>query len=135
MNLRQRFEIFKRDNWTCQYCGRRAPAVEIQVEHVRPVSKGGSHDMWNLVTACRECNAGKSAIPLTSEQIHRIDGHIPNVVAQIMAFAEFDNVRDRVIDLSRGGRLVGDWTRDMDALLDELSAGYWDSINSLETGE
>ncbi len=55
-----RFEVFKRDSFTCQYCGRPAPEVILEADHIRPVSKGGVNDMMNLVTSCRDCNAGKS---------------------------------------------------------------------------
>ncbi len=55
-----RFEVFKRDSFTCQYCGRKAPEVILEVDHIVPVSKGGTDDLLNLITSCRECNAGKS---------------------------------------------------------------------------
>jgi hypothetical protein len=49
--------IFARDNYTCQYCGERGKRLEC--DHVVPVSKGGSHDNSNLVTACFKCNRSK----------------------------------------------------------------------------
>jgi hypothetical protein len=55
-----RFEVFKRDKFTCQYCGHSAPDVTLQVDHIHPVSKGGDDDLVNLVTSCRDCNVGKS---------------------------------------------------------------------------
>lgn len=56
-----RFEVFKRDAFTCQYCGKKAPDVILEVDHIIPVAEGGSNDMINLVTSCRDCNRGKSA--------------------------------------------------------------------------
>jgi hypothetical protein len=55
-----RFEVFKRDSFTCQYCGRKSPDVLLVIDHVEPVSKGGTNDILNLITSCRDCNAGKS---------------------------------------------------------------------------
>jgi len=55
-----RFEVFKRDSFACQYCGAKSPDVVLEVDHVTPVSGGGTNDILNLVTACRACNAGKS---------------------------------------------------------------------------
>ena len=55
-----RFEVFKRDKFTCQYCGRMAPDVVLEVDHIKPVSKGGKNELINLVTSCFECNRGKS---------------------------------------------------------------------------
>lgn len=57
----QRFDIFKRDGFTCQYCGCRPPEVVLEVDHVHPESKGGSSDPLNLITACFPCNNGKRA--------------------------------------------------------------------------
>jgi hypothetical protein len=54
-----RFEVFKRDLFTCQYCGKKAPDVILEVDHVNPVSKGGDNSLENLVTSCKECNRGK----------------------------------------------------------------------------
>ena len=55
-----RFEVFKRDSFTCQYCGAKSPDVVLEVDHITPVAEGGDNDILNLVTACRQCNAGKS---------------------------------------------------------------------------
>ena len=60
-----RFEVFKRDSFKCQYCGRSAPDVILEVDHVVPVSEGGDNDLLNLVTSCRDCNRGKSNKKLT----------------------------------------------------------------------
>lgn len=55
-----RFEVFKRDKFQCQYCGKSAPDVVLQCDHISPVSKGGGNDILNLITSCRDCNQGKS---------------------------------------------------------------------------
>lgn len=60
-----RFEVFKRDSFTCQYCGQSAPNVVLEVDHLLPVSKGGDNDILNLITSCWACNNGKSNILLT----------------------------------------------------------------------
>lgn len=62
-----RFEVFKRDRFTCQYCGAMAPDVVLHIDHVSPVSKGGQNDILNLITACLECNSGKGARELSDD--------------------------------------------------------------------
>jgi len=54
-----RFEVFRRDSFTCQYCGRRAPKVILHVDRVVPIVAGGTNDLANLRTACSICNLGK----------------------------------------------------------------------------
>lgn len=56
-----RFEILRRDNYACQYCGGKAPDVELQVDHIMPVTLGGSNNPSNLTASCRDCNIGKGA--------------------------------------------------------------------------
>lgn len=52
-----RREIFRRDNYTCQYCGKRA--ASLTVDHVLPRHLGGKETWTNLVTACSACNHHK----------------------------------------------------------------------------
>lgn len=59
ISAKLRFFILQRDSFTCQYCGRKAPSVEIEVDHVYPFSKGGECTAENLIAACRDCNSGK----------------------------------------------------------------------------
>lgn len=63
VSKRLRYEILRRDNHACRYCGAVAPDVPLTVDHVVPTALGGSDDPSNLVTACRDCNGGKSASP------------------------------------------------------------------------
>jgi hypothetical protein len=60
-----RFEVFKRDGFTCQYCGRTPPVVILEIDHVMPKSKGGPNDVNNYLTACYDCNRGKGNRELT----------------------------------------------------------------------
>lgn len=64
-----RFEVFKRDSFTCQYCGAKAPDVVLQVDHIEPASKGGADTILNLITSCTACNAGKSDRRLSDDSV------------------------------------------------------------------
>jgi hypothetical protein len=61
---RIRFEVFKRDSFKCQYCGRTPPAIILEVDHINPKANGGKSDINNYVTACFDCNRGKGPVPL-----------------------------------------------------------------------
>lgn len=63
-----RFEVLKRDNFTCQYCGAHGEGVVLEVDHIIPISKGGTSDMGNLITACFDCNRGKGSNLVTNKQ-------------------------------------------------------------------
>ena len=52
-----RREIFRRDAYTCQYCGRQHGSLTI--DHVIPHHRGGPYTWENLVTACASCNRRK----------------------------------------------------------------------------
>lgn len=65
ISSRVRFDVFKRDDFTCVYCGGHPPLAVLECDHMKPVAKGGTNDPANLVTACDRCNRGKGAIPLS----------------------------------------------------------------------
>lgn len=66
---KERFEVFKRDSFTCQYCGSSAPNTILELDHIDPISKGGSNNIMNLITSCFECNRGKSDRKLDDDSI------------------------------------------------------------------
>lgn len=59
VSKRTRFEVLRRDNYTCRYC--RSTEAELTVDHVTPVALGGTDDPSNLVACCKDCNAGKTS--------------------------------------------------------------------------
>ena len=55
-----RQNLFLRDDFTCQYCGKRTTAKLLSIDHVQPRSRGGKTDWENCVLACVGCNARKA---------------------------------------------------------------------------
>jgi hypothetical protein len=74
ISKRTRFEVLRRDENTCQYCGQSAPDVVLHVDHVEPVSLGGSDKPDNLLTACQDCNLGKASIAPDSPLVESVGG-------------------------------------------------------------
>jgi 5-methylcytosine-specific restriction endonuclease McrA len=68
-----RMEIFSRDQFTCQYCGK--TSRQLTLDHVTPRHLGGRHTWENLVSACATCNRHKAG--RTPEQAHMKLLHIP----------------------------------------------------------
>jgi len=64
-----RFEVFKRDKFTCQYCGKSAPDIILHIDHIDPVFNGGHNDILNLITSCKDCNLGKSKNLLSDNSV------------------------------------------------------------------
>lgn len=73
VSKRLRYEILRRDNHTCRYCGLAAPEVKLTIDHVVPSTLGGNDDPSNLVAACKDCNAGKSASSPDAELVADVD--------------------------------------------------------------
>lgn len=68
INVKLRFNVFKRDGYKCVICGRNAEnGVILEIDHIKPFSKGGTSDISNLQTLCMDCNRGKSNNPLFDE--------------------------------------------------------------------
>jgi ribosomal protein L37AE/L43A len=72
ISRKTRLEIFERDNYTCRYCRKKMKMLlnldvvhgtssPITIDHVIPLSLGGTHSKKNLVTSCRKCNHEKAS--------------------------------------------------------------------------
>ena len=62
LSLKVRFtrnNVFRRDNYVCQYCKRRFLSHQLNLDHVHPRSRGGEHTWSNVVTSCLPCNTRK----------------------------------------------------------------------------
>jgi 5-methylcytosine-specific restriction endonuclease McrA len=61
ISTKLRAKVMKRDNFTCQHCGKTVEdGVKLEIDHIIPVSLGGTNKMDNLQVLCMECNRGKS---------------------------------------------------------------------------
>lgn len=99
---RTRFEVLRRDNHTCQYCGAKAPDVVLQIDHVTPVALGGDDKPTNLLTACHGCNAGKTSIPPDSPLVASLSAQ---AAAYVLGMAEkMAHLRD---DVDRSSEFIG----------------------------
>lgn len=54
-----RRKIYERDNYRCRCCGRRQNEVDLEIDHIVPIAKGGKSTLDNLQTLCAECNKRK----------------------------------------------------------------------------
>lgn len=114
-----RFEVFKRDKFTCQYCGAKAPDVILHCDHIRPVADGGGNDVLNLVTACQACNGGKgarllddgSAVELQRAQLEALETRREQMQMMLQWRDELESIKTDTVELicdrigQRGGGL------------------------------
>jgi len=101
-----RFEVFKRDSFKCQYCGASAPDVLLHVDHIHPVAKGGTAEITNLITACVDCNGGKS------------DRLLSDDAALKRQRGQLEEMQERRIQLE----MMAEWHRSMISLKDQALA-------------
>jgi 5-methylcytosine-specific restriction endonuclease McrA len=67
-----RFNVFARDKNTCQYCGRRLPRSDLNLDHVIPRSKGGTSSWDNVVCSCFACNRKKGGLLLEETRMRLV---------------------------------------------------------------
>ena len=60
-----RVQVLGRDGYRCKMCGRSKDEVPLEVDHIIPVTDGGTDELHNLATLCRDCNRGKAAYRFT----------------------------------------------------------------------
>lgn len=90
VSKRVRYEVLRRDNHACRYCGATAPDVALTVDHVVPTSLGGSDDPRNLVAACRDCNSGKASVAPDSPLVADVERDALRWSAAIRRAAEIE---------------------------------------------
>jgi hypothetical protein len=88
---RTRFEVLKRDNHTCRYCGGKAPDVQLHVDHVNPTALGGPDTADNLVAACVDCNLGKASSHPDSSTVADVSADAIRWAAAIKEAARIDS--------------------------------------------
>jgi hypothetical protein len=74
----RRKRVYKRDNYTCQNCGikgGRKGHTKVHAHHIVPTSKGGSHNMSNLTTICRQCHEAIHSENITARQEESPNNH------------------------------------------------------------
>ena len=54
-----RYNVYLRDKFTCQYCGKKFAYSDLTFDHVKPRCKGGQTNWTNIATACKDCNLHK----------------------------------------------------------------------------
>lgn len=106
ISKKKRFEVFKRDNFTCQYCGRSAPEVILEIDHINPVKNGGDNNVMNLITSCFDCNRGKgkrklsdnSELKLQMEQLKEINTKKEQLEMLVKWKEELENFEDEQVN-------------------------------------
>jgi HNH endonuclease len=86
-----RVQVLARDGYRCLMCGRSKEEVALEVDHVIPVADGGTDELHNLATLCRDCNGGKSAYRFTD---YRSVTVIPPNLESHFRFSRDDRVGD-----------------------------------------
>lgn len=131
ISARTRFELLKRDGFKCRYCGISASVVPIHIDHVVPVSAGGSDATDNLVTSCADCNLGKSDVPLQAiaprpraedlaqirEQVRLYSQHAAEIVAYMVAITD---EAETYWDCMIGTRMPGVVRASIGRIVDEI---------------
>lgn len=129
ISVRTRFEVFKRDRFTCSYCGRTPPEVLLEADHIIPRAAGGTDDLANLTTACATCNRGKAA-RLLEEGTAPVVGRatveeLAERVEQAKAYMELlgglQSLADRQYQM-----VVDEWAKAFGAVSEERENGtFW----------
>ena len=66
-----RVEVFSRDHYTCQYCGKKPK--ELTLDHVTPRHRGGEHTWENVVSCCEACNRRKAGRTPSEARMHLLN--------------------------------------------------------------
>lgn len=125
VSKRTRFEVLRRDGFTCRYC--RNDSNPLTVDHVVPVALGGTDTPDNLVACCRDCNTGKASIAPDGQLVADVEADAARWAAARKRAAEKLAVHhDRWSDEIK--QFFAEWKL-WDKGLDYLPFDYDESIN------
>lgn len=137
-----RFEILRRDNFRCVYCGATAETAQLVVDHIEPYSKGGPDTVDNYATACHSCNSGKSDRVILSVEVFgypedSVEASIANHIEIYFHHDQAAYVRC-VLEVMREYPMPDPSGTDIDEELIEMSGGHiwgdWENWCILEGG-
>lgn len=117
-----RFEVFKRDSFTCQYCGSKSPDVILEIDHIKPVVMGGDNDILNLITSCFDCNRGKGKKEISDKSI------VSQQVDQLAQLNERRVQLDMLLDWKKG-------LLDIDKEVTQKIADYFEELTGYSINE
>lgn len=120
-----RFEVFKRDSFKCQYCGKSAPDVVLNVDHLDPVRNGGKNDILNLITSCFECNNGKSGNLLSDNSL---------LSKQKQQLDELNERREQLQMLIEWKTILSDKSFEIDSIVQFFNKSCNSNISLTDTG-
>ncbi len=121
VSTRTRFEIFKRDRFTCSYCGRTPPNVLLEVDHIIPRAAGGTDDIENLTTSCWDCNRGKAGNLLE-------EGSAPAISRKAV-----QEIEERLAQAEAYAAAAQAWRALEDGMVDEVNAAWADAFGARTT--
>ncbi len=100
ISKKQRFEVFKRNSFVCQYCGNKPPSVVLEVDHILAVANGGSNDCHNLITSCFDCNRGKGreALAITPIDVKALAERLEEKREQVKHYERLLRADRRILD-------------------------------------
>ncbi len=103
ISISTRFIVLERDRFACRFCGRVRPETGLEVDHLYPRSKGGTDDIANLVTACIDCNRGKSDRVVEMPELAPAEA---TIVGKCFQMFQHDEEYDRFY-VTHQGRIIG----------------------------
>ncbi len=111
MRRKVKDEVLRRDDYTCQYCGRKLEAGDLTIDHLVPIARGGLDEILNYVACCEPCNQRKADSSLeefaqtVDVRVEKLPVHGDPVIDNEALPVELRVLRKRVFDKVRAGEL------------------------------
>lgn len=93
ISQRTRALVLARDQHKCRMCGRTAEELPLEVDHIFPYDRGGTDDLDNLATLCRDCNRGKSDLFLRSLLKQKVEQNDLTPIGEIILSVNYNKLK------------------------------------------
>ena len=123
-----RHKVFQRDGYRCRECGTSKNETSLEIDHIVPVSRGGTNDIDNLQTLCRECNrmkhtdewvGGENTVELAENELNNLKNQINDLEENLKCATDKNDILDYKFKIKKLNKLIPEAQKKLDDLRHE----------------
>ena len=123
-----RHKVFQRDGYRCRECGASKDETSLEIDHIVPVARGGTNDIDNLQTLCRECNrmkhtdewvGGVNTVEVAENELNNLKNQINDLEENLKCATDKNDILDYKFKIKKLNKLIPEAQKKLDDLRHE----------------
>ena len=136
-----RHQVFQRDGYRCRECGASKDETSLEIDHIVPVAKGGTNDIDNLQTLCRECNrmkhtdewvGGETDLEVAENELNILENQLKEAENNLKYAADEEDILDCKFLIKKLKTILGKYKAQSGRISfgEGVRTGYYDQIQT-----